>query len=373
LHNAPSINTDILLTRRCNLRCTYCYEHDFKYDGDTSPEVIDAYIKFIRGLRNSDKFNKKGIDVSYWGGEPTLRTDYIKYITDELRTLDNIKFVTITNGSHLDELVEYVLSNKLKNFFIQVSYDFSPNQERNRLPIGSEPFDRYSKLLKNKVLNNIYLLAKNNLDFSIKSTIDAFGLANVHDVYMDFIKVQEQVKRLNPSVKLHMRTTVDTLNMPKNNEALQAILQRFDEGMSKIIAYQLKHPESRDNFNYLIPEKLSCSVGYNLIAVDTDGGLYPCHGAIFSPNIKLHRYKFDIFNPDYDNLFIDKIYPRGKDCDTCNTCYCCSCNVHSFDRSKKKLYYKRMTDFTASKVYCDIQRRISKHIYAKFALLKELK
>ncbi len=112
-------------TQQCNLRCRYCV-HSGKYkfqrahsprtmDFPTAKRAIDFYLK---------KFNENKWNISFYGGEPLLRFDFIKkcieYINSfGLRTQHGIRI--ITNGTLLKE--SYLNFFKENNVDLQISLD----------------------------------------------------------------------------------------------------------------------------------------------------------------------------------------------------------------------------------------------------------
>lgn len=359
-----SIGIDLMMTRRCNFRCSYCYEHDYKYSGDITPEVLHQLPKFITELSNNVPHQE--MMITFWGGEPTLKSNEIIDIVEQFhkdRYLNSIKYAIITNGYNLDKLRNVLVDWKQSgiDFFVQVSYDYQPNQRlfrRNLYPDSSS-----------KILDNIYWLAKNNLNFSTKSTINIQGIQNIYEVYLDFLQVREKVKQYNRSKDINLVLTLDTLNMP-NKEELNLSLAKFREGMTKIISHQLNNNE-QPNLNWLRPDRRLCSVGNNLLSIDTDGSLYPCHGTLFSKVSHLHKYKTNIFNTtNYKSLFRDTVFKDNDKCMDCSACFCLKCNAHCFERSTLQLYDDRMSDFANNDLYCFFQREISKFVYAKQELLK---
>lgn len=86
-----------IVTHQCNLRCTYCYEHnksDRKMDLETAKRCVD--LLFAEDARNSELVNDMdahGLIIEFIGGEPFLEIDLIdqtmEYFLDRAIELDH--------------------------------------------------------------------------------------------------------------------------------------------------------------------------------------------------------------------------------------------------------------------------------------------
>ena len=92
----------ILVTTACNARCSYCFEQGIKFT-TMDIYVADALVDFI--LKESHGCSK--IKVQWFGGEPLMNFNIIKYITEKLNDKfdGNIIYSIITNGSLLTKAV----------------------------------------------------------------------------------------------------------------------------------------------------------------------------------------------------------------------------------------------------------------------------
>ena len=86
-----------IVTHQCNLRCTYCYEHnksDRKMDLETARKCVD--LLFAEDARRSELVNNvdaHGLIIEFIGGEPFLEIDLIdqtmEYFLDRAIALDH--------------------------------------------------------------------------------------------------------------------------------------------------------------------------------------------------------------------------------------------------------------------------------------------
>ncbi len=120
LHRAESINLNV--TESCNLRCRYCvYSGSYLYQRthtsrhmshDTARRALDMFAQF------SEKSNR--LHIGFFGGEPLLHFDLIKYCIEYARTKFVGKELSIgltTNGTLLDDrTTDYLAQNDIVVF-----------------------------------------------------------------------------------------------------------------------------------------------------------------------------------------------------------------------------------------------------------------
>ena len=141
----------IMPTEQCNFRCQYCYE-DFKL-GKMSKEKQDAILLFLQ----KNIKNYTAVSLDWFGGEPLLAIDAIKYISEKAMKICKIAKKTFvsritTNGYYLDLKTFEMLSN-YNLVDLQVTIDGLKNtHDSQRVLINGEPtFDRIiSNLLEIK-------------------------------------------------------------------------------------------------------------------------------------------------------------------------------------------------------------------------------
>lgn len=86
----------VALTSKCNARCVYCYEEGIK-QFDMSEETADRLAQVLCS-------SEKPIDITWFGGEPLLKTDLIERITNQLKANHkDFQAEIITNGSLLTD------------------------------------------------------------------------------------------------------------------------------------------------------------------------------------------------------------------------------------------------------------------------------
>lgn len=141
----------VVMNLDCNFACKYCFEGELKGDLYTSGKTADRLIDFIKEKFTPDK---KTLLVDFYGGEPLLSLDTIKYISRELKAFTkgrgaSYSFGLVTNGALLkrktaEDLSELGLSN------VKITLD-GPAEIHNRnrpFKSGAPSFDILIKNIK---------------------------------------------------------------------------------------------------------------------------------------------------------------------------------------------------------------------------------
>jgi len=102
-HKSQSVLTNLLLTNRCNLRCSYCF-----MNAGAAGKIYEPTLDQIRDLmiqaRNERPMGSKALQLT--GGEPTIRDDLI----DIINMAKEVGFSHVqvnTNGLRLADSAEY--------------------------------------------------------------------------------------------------------------------------------------------------------------------------------------------------------------------------------------------------------------------------
>jgi len=161
------------ITEQCNLRCTYCCysglynakrTHSSKHLNNAD---IDDIYTFIRSITT-----KKPIRIAFYGGEPILQLNLIKYAVTKGKSLfgSDITFSLSTNGTTLTpSIIEWLIQEKIE---IAISIDgVGKYHDRCRKDnAGNGSFDR--------VLTSIKFITQYHRDYlenvSLLMTITSF-------------------------------------------------------------------------------------------------------------------------------------------------------------------------------------------------------
>jgi len=134
----PRRNLQVMVTRRCQLRCSYCPV--VKGEQDAPPEILDAAADLLLGGDGPD------LRMDFSGGEPLLRTGEVLRVAERFHDQALARgrrpsFYLVTNGFELTPEVARRLA--VLGFRIELSLDGDQaTHNRNKVPVdpGDNPY-----------------------------------------------------------------------------------------------------------------------------------------------------------------------------------------------------------------------------------------
>ncbi len=151
--NANSLLLTVAPTLNCNFACIYCYEREkgSNLRINMTEKKAQSLIKFISKQIES---GIKNLSISWYGGEPLLKFDIIKYMTNEVQGLCKKEGVSYnagitTNGYLLKkDVFNSLLEAQIKS--VQITLDGPPDIHNHFRPLidGSPTFSVILKNLK---------------------------------------------------------------------------------------------------------------------------------------------------------------------------------------------------------------------------------
>jgi len=175
LHINPTMN--------CNFKCWYCYETHIK-DSKMDQLTISNTEDFVKQIFENKK-SLKEFSLSWFGGEPLLYFHKVVVpilkSTYEISELHSVSFnsAITTNGllidqSVIDQCLRYNLS------FFQITLDGN-REKHDKVRFISEGRGSYDKIVE-----NIFKLAKNKITVNIRVNISVETLSGVSEIVNDF-------------------------------------------------------------------------------------------------------------------------------------------------------------------------------------------
>ena len=251
-------NLTFIVTDDCNFNCSYCFQEKEKktIDNQTIERTVDFFYPYLK--------NNGDIYINFYGGEPLLAFDKIKYalrLFQEKNKNENkqLKFCLTTNGSLLTEkMLDFFNDN---NFDLLLSFD-GLAQEKGR---KSFTLPQMVELIKK-------IQAYTHIHFEINSVFSP-QTVNLFPESMRFI-----LKQGEPVVTFNIVTTEEW--KAEQLETLKDELGQFTDFMAQY--YKDKGTMPVSNFRSAVEKEtkkkgiFQCGAGRNRMAVTPEGKLWGC-------------------------------------------------------------------------------------------------
>jgi uncharacterized protein len=178
--NSPKQNDNnislayFLLTSACNFKCKYCFVESRIEKNDNAFMTKETAEKGLQLLkRNVD--DKYTTTIIFYGGEPFMNFDVMKYIVERTKELQmNMKFNVVSNGRILSaDIIDFIKENKIE---IGISIDGleSTNDEMR--------IDHNDKGTFNKIISTISALSENGVNFGLSCTISKHNMDKIDEI-----------------------------------------------------------------------------------------------------------------------------------------------------------------------------------------------
>jgi uncharacterized protein len=369
---------EITTTALCNLGCTYCFE-GVKTNKQRLDDKVDVVKQRIYELLESDWYKTEygSLNISFWGGEPTLNGTLIVDIMKEFQERDDVEFHIYTNAynrKRLDQVIDNVDISKLQ---IQVSYDGKEINDQFRLSLTGKP-------TSDEVVGNVEYLARRGVNVSLKSTIPLKTMDTLYRTWKDFEQLYEKLHAIGPNIHVSYSPTIDYVEeIPREN--LDELIASFRKDMIRIakeeIKFYKKHHRHLCSWFAGSDSKMHCASGANMHAIDVDGNSYACHGSLYSPNKESMKGGSIL-----DDNWLDAVIAMSKSyreaikvvpetCVNCEATTCMICPVSSLDNSKNTDFFDRWTDRWVNnmcgffKAFGEIDRTVQAYLYNEISVL----
>jgi sulfatase maturation enzyme AslB (radical SAM superfamily) len=325
-------NFSLIVTDHCNYNCSYCFqEKEKKY---MSRETIEKAISFFY------PFFKKETDIVFYGGEPLLAFDNIKYAVSLLHEKSQtggkkFTFYLTTNGSLIDEnILDFFHRHR---FDIMLSFDGLAH-EKNR-KTGAMPF--MLELVKR-------IPTYPGIAFSVNSVFTPETAGGF------FESLRFIIEQGAPEILVSLAST-----QPWPQEALDALTEEYKRLIDFLVSYYSETGKIPVN-DFKIPQGpprkgFACGAGRDRMAIAPDGGVWGCY--LFHDYLKTkkessdyksyhfgrlddftenHETRYPAIMENYADLRQDMFFTEDSQCflcpdlDHCGTCPVNAANSTSF-------------------------------------------
>lgn len=270
----PSIT--FVVTERCNLACSYCYQCN-KTNTTMIKQIAKDAVDFILSDKIKNYFpDAVGYTIEFFGGEPLLNIDVVQYITDyynekafetNLEFLQNTMFSMTSNGIlyNTPKVQDYINSNKKLSLGITIDGNKELHDSCRVFPDGSGSYDIVSTAMKDWMKksyttnNTKVTIAHDNIDYIYESFVhlwEEIGVQIIHSncVFEDVWQEGDDQKLYNQLIKV-----ADYLIAEERYKKYYTSF--FDETCGQ---EEFKLDEN------------SCGGNGRMLAIAPNGDLYPC-------------------------------------------------------------------------------------------------
>ncbi len=305
----------------CNLRCTYCFAKDGTYQGERglmTREVARAALDFL--VEQSQ--NRKNLEVDFFGGEPLINFDVVRYAVEYGTELaqkrgKNIRFTLTTNGYALDEEKIDYINTHMKNLVISIDGRKETHDKERKTPGGNGSYDRVVQNAKRAIQK------RGDQEYYIRGTFTPENL--------DFTQDVKAIYDMGFS-SLSIEPVVTKGRLELKQEHMERVDQEYDALAQYIEDLQVQG-KPVCFFHFMVDltsgpclnKRLrGCGAGAEYIAVTPKGDVYPCHQfasqqAFYMGNVLKGDIDFTVAAPIADAHVQNK-----PECKKCWAKYFCS-------------------------------------------------
>lgn len=275
-NDTESMSLTILPTLGCNFDCNYCFEGKNKSSEVMSTEVQDHWIiwfeKHMKGI--------KRLNVTWFGGEPTIAMQVIRRMSDRLIALCDMNKISysasiITNGYTMtDELAGELYTRRVK--MIQITFD------------GPLHIHDQVRFTKNRHEGSFEKIIKNINSYSLKFPIRTSLRINVDE------RNENQCFELLDQLELYLKNA-------KNTSVYFAPIHASTELCEHISEYTLEALHFAELETKLMNKAIEKGLAY--IGLPPFGmglcGATKMHGYVAVPNGDIHKCWETVSMPKY--------------------------------------------------------------------------
>ncbi|UCH93731.1 MAG: radical SAM protein [Candidatus Aminicenantes bacterium] len=278
-------NLTLIVTDDCNFNCSYCLQKkEKKYmDNTTIKTAVDFFYPFLKG---DDK-----IYINFYGGEPLLAYDKIKYAVQLLQEKNktgnkNIECSLTTNGSLItDEMLDFFNRNQ---FGLMLSFD-GLAQDKGR---KKGTLDQMVQVMKR-------IRAHPGIDFEINSVFTPGTISSLTDSLRFMIQLDRSDITLNFST-IEEWTPLDLDALSTELKRLSDFLFSYYQEKGTIPVKNFQAPETlveADTAKEMKRGIFRCNAGKDRMAVTPEGKLWGCF--LFHDYFKTREN-----HPQYQDYFL---------------------------------------------------------------------
>lgn len=312
----------IIPTSACNLKCSYCFVYNNENNVNDSTvmteKIAEKFINSYTAYVKKKKLSK--VYIQFYGGEPTLNWKVIVKIVEGLseNLVDTeIDFSIISNGT--TNYNKYITFLKKHEISLGISAD-GPIHVNSLQRIVNKPISYY-----NKLIDNINLLKKNDINIALSITITEHTLLNQEEV-IKWLKRMD-IKSSNYNL-LHFRNEDSEYCSSYYKRASFFLIKSFEE-LSPLGIYDDRILRKIRSFVHDEFKFADCIAGYEKqITINHKGEYVVCQCNFLEPSKVIGNINKDSFEVidnfvGKNNSYKAKIPINNVECDDCPYIYLC--------------------------------------------------
>lgn len=272
---------EYMLTRKCNMNCSYCFEKD-KSGNDAD---LDRVYNFILSNEN---FSDVAPERFYmFGGEPLLNIEFLDKLAQKINSSPSLSdkakeeyiksiFNNITtNGTLIDKAMPIL---KKYDASLQISLD-GPEEINDACRVDFNGKGHFQQ-----IMDNIKLCQENGIRYSIHGAIASCNYKHFKDIVKWFVQMQldnpNRKKNIGDLLFHNYLQLVFEDNI--SDEDINTLLEQYQEIVEMLLFSDLLK-------DYTMKERAECASGFlarqggrcsaanNMFAFDSEMYIYPCH------------------------------------------------------------------------------------------------
>ena len=357
-------NLCFILTYKCNLSCSYCYQHSLAEKSTASPmsgEFVDRF--FSEYFPQLYPRKPKKLLITLFGGEPLLPSnrEAIARILAYAKRRPSVRISVATNATTLPEMADLIGPAKGKIHNVQVTLDGDRLlHDENRIPVSGQPtFDA--------TIAAIRQLIELQAHVSLRIHIHQGRLESARNL-VDFLEKEKLL--VHPQVTVYF-SPINTFDSEQNSPTEADM---FGE-MFQEVASKTNRPPSNLDFmsrfldmqeKKILPKVRFCGAGSaNFSIVDPLGDIYGCYEEAGHRDRRIGSFsngklRFRVLKESYNNRHLLNL----PECIRCSAALFCGGGCPSEARIQKG------TIFTS---HCHQNKEFIAQTLKAFLLRKEVK
>ncbi|AFG34803.1 LOW QUALITY PROTEIN: radical SAM additional 4Fe4S-binding domain protein [Fervidobacterium pennivorans DSM 9078] len=327
------------ITYDCNLSCVYCMQNGPKIDKTQLEIETVKKVELYRKLLSI--FNPKSFIVTFFGGEPSLKIDYLQQVLEQIESEEKFKqFNIISNGNFVfDDL--FSILNHRKFGVIQLTLD-GPRELHNARRPRKDGASSWDRIMDN--MSKIFCYSNSTVVIHtvLDETNSNFYYKKMLDELVEIFGVKVLSERVIFNIGLLTNPENGGLSLKGINICQKEYAEKYVEAVKSVI-----------NFGFRIIDFLNvwpCTYKKESdLVLAPNGDVYNCISGIGVSNFKIANYEEimsneEIFIKKYAN-FLESI-SHDKTCMSCTFLPICDggCKYNSFLKQTPKDCWKEFLE-----------------------------